>query len=1248
MKNLITLTVQTFCAALFLALIETAAADTTLVSSQNPSLVGGAVTFTATVAGSNSLVPTGTITFLDGTNALGMGMLNSSAVANFSTAALAVTNPPHSIAAVYSGDTNFSGSTSAILLQTVSGPSSVPISNPSFENPVVTSPWYDFGHNGQNATTAITGWIINSSGGSFDGGTAGVENPSELGVGTAPSGNQVGYINGDQTASGLTSVAQQLAATLQTNTTYVLSIAVVGLSGVSIGTNFTIGLYAGGTVGQDSPLAGATQLTSVIPLTPPSGSWQYLNAIYGGGSGAALGEPLDILVGVQGTTNLLQLDFDDVTLSAGIVTTTSLSSSQDSSSNGVSVNFTATVSAPTGSSAPTSGTVTFMDGNITLGTGALNGSNIATFSTSALSLGAHTITAVYGGGGNYGGSISPAVSQDIYSALDHFAISAIASPQATGVPFIITTITAQDANDATVTGFNSTVTFGGTAGVTGTSGPFTSGVLSNASVTPAAPGNNESVTVSDGAGDTGLATIATVEHFVVTNPPVTLVSSQNPSLAGGAVTFTATVSAYITPTGTITYLDGSNFLGTGTLNSSGAANFSTAALAVTNPPHSITAVYGGDTNFSGSTSAILLQTVSGPSSISINNPSFENPAVTSPWYDYGNNSVDATTAIAGWIINASGGGATAGSAGVENPSRLGIGTAPNGNQVAYINGDQTASGLTSVAQQLAATLQTNATYVLSMAVVGQSNVAIGTNYIIGLYAGGSVGAGSPLAGATLLAAVSPVMPPIGGWQYLNAIYGGGSGAALGEPLDILVGVQGTTNLLQLDFDDVTLSAGIATTTSLSSSQDSSGNGVSVNFTATVSAPTGSSAPTSGTVTFMAGPVTLGTGTLNGSNGASFSTSALSLGAHTITAVYGGGGDYGGSISSPVTQTIYGALDHFAISAIASPQTVGVPFAIPTITAQDANGATVTGFNATVTFGGTAGVTGASGPFTSGVLSNASVTPTVEGTNETVTVSDGAGHTGSATIAAIRPVGAGGLNQTITFGGLTNQTYGAAPYSISATASSGLPVSFSVVSGPASVVGSNVTITAAGIVLIQASQPGNTNYNAATPVTNSFTVNPLAVILAGTRAYDGTANATNSILTVTDKVGTDDVRPASGDAVLAGSSVGTQAIVSFSGLVLGGVRATNYTLMGASGAVTITNAFNPFSIVSASIDHTGTNVVVCWQSVPGVVYNVLTDSSLRPPQSWAGSGTPVTASNTITCYTLSKGMTNGSVFVVIKQ
>lgn len=81
-------------------------------------------------------------------------------------------------------------------------------------------------------------------------------------------------------------------------------------------------------------------------------------------------------------------------------------------------------------------------------------------------------------------------------------------------------------------------------------------------------------------------------------------------MLGQSVTFTATVTAtspgFGTPTGTVTFKNGSATLGTGTL-SGGVASFTTSTLSVAT--HSITAVYGGSTNDVTSTSTAVSQVV---------------------------------------------------------------------------------------------------------------------------------------------------------------------------------------------------------------------------------------------------------------------------------------------------------------------------------------------------------------------------------------------------------------------------------------------------------------------------------------------------------------------------------------------------------------------------------------------------------------------------------------------------------------
>ena len=104
--------------------VKQAATTSAVSSSVNPSVSGQAVTFTATIApvSPGSGVPTGTVTFDDGSTVLGTVTL-SNGTASFTTSSLTVGT--HSIKVVYAGDTNFKTSTSAVLKQVVNSSSNL-------------------------------------------------------------------------------------------------------------------------------------------------------------------------------------------------------------------------------------------------------------------------------------------------------------------------------------------------------------------------------------------------------------------------------------------------------------------------------------------------------------------------------------------------------------------------------------------------------------------------------------------------------------------------------------------------------------------------------------------------------------------------------------------------------------------------------------------------------------------------------------------------------------------------------------------------------------------------------------------------------------------------------------------------------------------------------------------------------------------------------------------------------------------
>ena len=138
-------------------------------------------------------------------------------------------------------------------------------------------------------------------------------------------------------------------------------------------------------------------------------------------------------------------------------------------------------------------------------------------------------------------------------------------------------------------------------------------------------------------GATNNATTLTVNKATTATG---MVSSLNPSFAGQQVTFTATVTVPAgVPTGTVQFQDGGVNLGSAvTLTNVGgvfSAQLQTSGLAV--GAHSITAIYGGDTNFSGSTSSALTQTVKSAVTIT----SISAPAIT-----YGVNGLVTVTVAA--------------------------------------------------------------------------------------------------------------------------------------------------------------------------------------------------------------------------------------------------------------------------------------------------------------------------------------------------------------------------------------------------------------------------------------------------------------------------------------------------------------------------------------------------------------------------------------------------------------------------
>ncbi len=326
-------------------------------------------------------------------------------------------------------------------------------------------------------------------------------------------------------------------------------------------------------------------------------------------SGMATLTHTDIAAGTHTVKAVYLGNSSDITsTSAGLsevinkaTTTAALATSVNPSMLHQPVTFTATITPEFGGT-PT-GTVTFEKDGASMGTGTLAGGK-ATFTTSTLLVNTHTITAVYAGDTNFTGGTSAGIAEVTKAASTTTTLTSSPNPSTYGEPVTLTATVAPTfgGNTSGTVTFNHLGTFLGNGTIVGNVATLTidSLTVGTSHITATYGGSTNYLTSTSSA-------IAQVVNKAVTT--TTIVSSSNPSTHGSSVTFTAHVhpSGGLTPTGSVTFKDGSTTLGTGTVDSSGNAMISTSSLAV--GTHSITAAYGGSSTDATSTSTALSQKV---------------------------------------------------------------------------------------------------------------------------------------------------------------------------------------------------------------------------------------------------------------------------------------------------------------------------------------------------------------------------------------------------------------------------------------------------------------------------------------------------------------------------------------------------------------------------------------------------------------------------------------------------------------
>jgi len=367
-------------------------------------------------------------------------------------------------------------------------------------------------------------------------------------------------------------------------------------------------------------------VAAVLPATgTPTGSVDFVFTLPGGGtftqnvaltSGVAQLSKNDLPAG----TSMLTANYlgDQVfggssrTLSPNQVinkantATTLLASPGSPTVFGQNIVFTATVSQVAPSGLVPTGNVEFLDGTNVIGTVALS-AGVATFSTSTLGVGSHSITARYVGTSDYNASTSAAVNRNVNIAGTTTNLVVSANPSFYGQQVVTATVAANAPSGAMPTG---NVVFAVQNRVTLATTNVTVALVGGVATLPPQPAGDYRVTANYQATSGFAASSDGPEDYDVDPAPTTLtLASTNLNAVYGEAAITATVvpnfGGVIVPSGNVIFTVNGN-PHSATLDANGVA---TLPLVLSPGTYTITAAYGGDTNFLADNDGPITQNV---------------------------------------------------------------------------------------------------------------------------------------------------------------------------------------------------------------------------------------------------------------------------------------------------------------------------------------------------------------------------------------------------------------------------------------------------------------------------------------------------------------------------------------------------------------------------------------------------------------------------------------------------------------
>lgn len=348
---------------------------------------------------------------------------------------------------------------------------------------------------------------------------------------------------------------------------------------------FTVG-------GASAPVALSNGVATYLTTTLPPGE-HVVAAVYGG----------DAYFEASAATPLTQ------TVSKAN-TTTALTSAPNPATLFQAVHLTATVTVDAPGAGTPGGVVAFIADTTPLGSSDIDANGVATLTVNSLAVGDHLISASYEGDANFIVSASHVITQTVLKAATLTTLVVAPATSVYGEPLTLTaTVTATAPGVGAPTGV---ITFAADAIVLGAGVVGADGIVTL--TTAALPVGMHMLTATYGGDADFAGSVASdvSQRVDQASTIITLSGAPTATVYGQPVIYTATVSIVDPGAGTlagmVTFASGVTTLGVVPVDASGVATLTTTGLIA--GVHPITATYGNDVNFAGSSSAVVTQTVS--------------------------------------------------------------------------------------------------------------------------------------------------------------------------------------------------------------------------------------------------------------------------------------------------------------------------------------------------------------------------------------------------------------------------------------------------------------------------------------------------------------------------------------------------------------------------------------------------------------------------------------------------------------